>query len=138
MKYHTNKSRVLSGLFILIIVLMVNIYEFPIFLFVAVPVLLVQLIINFELMIESDYITYQIKLLRIPIYKRVLYPNQIVSIKFKRVSWMTKCVVVNVKIGLNIRMVDFTPDTVFDDLYRFAAEKDLLITKTRDYKILEM
>ena len=80
---------------------------------------------------------YQIFFFTVPIYKKVLFPNQIIHIKFKRLGWTKKGAIIQVKKGFNIRIVNFVPKNVLTDLIDFANKNDISITKTKDYLILD-
>ena len=99
--------------------------------------LLLSIFIRFIFVIDDGYLTFQTLFFSIPIFKKVLFPNQINQIKFKRIGWATKCAIIQVKKGFNVRIVNFTPSNVFVDLIDFANEKGISISKTKDYLILE-
>jgi hypothetical protein len=60
-----------------------------------------------------------------PIYKKEVSPNQVIRIKFKRFGWMTKGAIIQVKKGINIRVVHFSPDYLFADLIDFAKANSI-------------
>lgn len=99
--------------------------------------IVVALCIHYQFQIDHKRLTYQIFLLTIPIYKKEVVPEQITEIKFIRVDWAKKGAIVRMKKGLNIRIILFNPNSVYEDLKHFANENDVLVNKTRDYKILE-
>lgn len=99
--------------------------------------ILLSIFIKFEFEIDDGYLTYQIFFLSIPIYKKVLYPKQIIQMKFKRIGWNNKGVIIHVKKGVNIRVVNFSSNSVFIDLINFANKNNISISKTKDYLILE-
>lgn len=99
--------------------------------------LLLSMFIRFKFVIDDGYLKFQTILFSIPIYTKVLFPNQINQIKFKRVGWTTKCAIIQVSKGFNVRIVNFNPSNVFVDLIDFAHEKGISISKTKDYLILE-
>ena len=99
--------------------------------------ILLSIFIQFRFVIDDGYLTYQILFFAMPIYKKLLFPNQILHMKFKRIGWTTKGAVIQVKRGFNIRVVNFAPDNVFIDLIDFANENGTSISKTKDYLILE-
>lgn len=99
--------------------------------------LLLSIFIRFKFVIDGGYLTFQTLFFLIPIYTKVLFPNQINQIKFKRVGWATKCAIIQVNKGFNVRIVNFKPGKVFVDLIDFANEKGISISKTKDYLIME-
>jgi hypothetical protein len=99
--------------------------------------LLMSIFIRFEFVIDGGYLIFQTLFFSIPIYKKVLFPNQINQIKFIRIGWATKCAVIQVKKGFNVRITNFTPSNVFNDLIDFANNHCISISKTKDYLILE-
>jgi hypothetical protein len=94
-------------------------------------------IIQFEFKIDGGYLVYQIFFITMPIYKKEVSPNQIIRIKFKRFGWMTKGAIIQVKKGINIRVVHLSPDYLFADLIDFANANSISITKTKDYRMIE-
>ncbi|MGE8078770.1 hypothetical protein [Peribacillus loiseleuriae] len=112
----------------------VGLFYFQILLTVFI---LVAIFIQFKFKIDDGYLTYQILFLTMPIYKQVIYPNQIIQMKFKRSSWVTKGVIIQVKKGFSIRVVNFVPHNLFADLIDFANEYGISISKTKDYLVLE-
>lgn len=99
--------------------------------------ILLSIFIRFKFKIDDRYLTYQILFLAMPIYKKVIYPNQIIQMKFKRIGWTTKGSIIQVKKGVNIRVVNFSPNNVLIDLINFANENGISLSKTNDYLILE-
>nr|WP_071317168.1 hypothetical protein [Anaerobacillus isosaccharinicus]QOY38149.1 hypothetical protein AWH56_011775 [Anaerobacillus isosaccharinicus] len=97
----------------------------------------IGLSVNYKLKIEKDTLSYQMLILTLPIYQKQVAHDKIIEIRFKRVGWATKGAIVHVKKGFNIRVILFTPQTVFEEITQFAFENNIHITKTKDYKILE-
>jgi hypothetical protein len=50
---------------------------------------------------------------------------------------MTKGAIIQLKKGINIRVVHFSPDYLFADLIDFANDHSISITKTKDYRVIE-
>ena len=96
-----------------------------------------SLFINFTFEIKEGYLIYQVLFFNVPLYKKSIYPNQIRQIKFKRVSWYSKGAIIQVKKGINIRIVNFVPNDVFKDLIDYANKNDISYSKTKDYFNLE-
>ena len=99
--------------------------------------LFLSIFIRFKFVIDDGYLTFQTLFFSIPIYKKELFPNEINQIKFKRIGWVAKCAIIQVKKGFNVRIVNFTPSNVYVDLINFSNEKGISISKTKDYLILE-
>lgn len=99
--------------------------------------LFVVLFIKYEFKIEDSTLTYQISFFKLPIYKKVISHNHIKRIKYKRVGWATKCAIIQVEKGFNIRIANFTPNNVFLNLTKFSEKQGIPISKTKDYLILE-
>jgi hypothetical protein len=102
-----------------------------------VVVILLSIFIQFNFKIDESHLTYQIMFFSMSIYKKVLNPDQIIRIKFKRIGWSTKGASIQVKKGFNIRILHFNPKNVFLDLIDFANVNGISISKTKDYLILE-
>ncbi|MGM9929232.1 MAG: diguanylate cyclase [Bacillus sp. (in: firmicutes)] len=96
-----------------------------------------SLFIKYKFEINEDYLTYQILFLKWPIYKTRISPHQTIQITFKRISWYTKGAIIQVKKGVNIRIVNFAPNNIFIDLIDFANKNGISYSKTKDYCILE-
>lgn len=98
--------------------------------------LLLAFFVNYKLIIEEGCLIYEIFIFTLPLYKKVVFPNQISKILFKRTGWARKSSIIKVEKGFNIRIVLF-PDGVFADLIDFAEKNEIVIVKTRDYLILK-
>lgn len=99
--------------------------------------ILLTVFINYCLKISEGVLVFQIRIFNILIYKRKINHKQITALKFKRVGWTKKCVVVKSRKGISFRVIDFNPKTVFNDLINFANDYSIPISKTKDYTILE-
>ena len=51
--------------------------------------------------------------------------------------WAKKAVMIKIKNGRKIRLVEPYPSTAFDQLMEFADKHEVELHKTRDYLILE-
>ncbi|WP_312469370.1 hypothetical protein [Neobacillus sp.] len=141
MIYNARTQRGVLGFFLAITVAsitMIKIYNRLLYFQILLALFILLLIfIQFKFVIDDGYLTYQMLFFAMPIYKKVLFPNQIIQMKFKRIGWTTKGAIIQVKRGLNIRVVNFAPNNVFIDLIDFANENGISISKTKDYLILE-
>lgn len=93
--------------------------------------------IQYQFHIDHQRLTYQVFLLRTPIFTKEVVPEGIQEIKFIRVDWAKKGAIVRMKKGFNIRVILFHPISVCKHLEQFAYENNVSVNKTRDYKILE-
>lgn len=141
MEYKANSER---GL--LIILLLTNI--FPLFIsdftegFIVIRIILIlficiALFIKYSIIIEDDFLVYRITLFNKQIYKVIVYPNQIVKIKFKVVGWSTRCAVIKRRNGISVRLTKFLPSNLLEELTRIAVENEIPIVKSKDYQILD-
>ncbi|MDF9762118.1 hypothetical protein OKW24_003891 [Peribacillus simplex] len=105
--------------------------------FAILVFLLAEFFIHYEFIMENDFLSYQIKFWTMPIYKKVIYPEQIIQLKFTTEGWATKGVIICLKKGLNIRIFGFNPDEVLKDILNYGKEKNISITKSKDYLVLE-
>ncbi|WP_066254348.1 hypothetical protein [Neobacillus drentensis] len=141
MVYNAKTQRGILGFFLVITATSISIKDFSngmlYFQIGLIVFILLSLFIQFKFKIDDGYLVYQILFLAMPIYKKEVSPNQIIRIKFKRLGWMTKGAIIQVKKGFNIRVVHFSPDNIFVDLIDFANENSISISKTKDYRILE-
>lgn len=139
--YNARTQRAILGLFLVLILPSFSLKNFSEgFFFIQlffVLVILMLILIEFKFSIDESLLSYQILFLSIPIYKKVVYPNQITQLKFKRVGWSTKGAIIQVNKGFNIRVVNFVPQTIFEDLIAFAKKYDISINKSKDYLTLE-
>ncbi|WP_172372268.1 hypothetical protein [Sporosarcina jiandibaonis] len=140
MTYNAKAQRVvLFGLFLLFILLL-TLNEDTWMLYVLVPgaiVILLTIFVNFKLKILDSFLTFQICIFSLPLYNRTVSSEQISNMKFKRVGWARKCVVVKNKKAFNFRITNFSPDSLYKDLIDFANKYDVPIYKTKEYTILE-
>ncbi|WP_096200063.1 hypothetical protein [Bacillus sp. FJAT-45350] len=93
--------------------------------------------INYKVKIDNDKLEYTVNLHKLQILKKCLKSSQISEIKFKRFGWGKKGAVVKVVDKMNIRVVDFYPPDIYNELIEFANNNNLKIHKTKDYKLLE-
>ncbi|MFD1738888.1 hypothetical protein ACFSCX_20450 [Bacillus salitolerans] len=99
--------------------------------------ILIKSIIKIRLLIKTDCLIYQTLLGNTPIITRCFYPNQIRKIQLKRMGWWTKGAVIKVNKGVHVKIVHFRPASIFEELERFSNEKNIVLEKTKDYKLLE-
>ncbi|TQR19015.1 hypothetical protein [Psychrobacillus vulpis] len=99
--------------------------------------ILLSFLIQYRMNIAEKHLTYQVFVWIIPIYKKVIHPYQIKQMKFKRFGWATKGAIIQVRKGFNIRLFDFSPTHIFEELVNFSDENDIAFIKTKDYQILE-
>nr|WP_106782568.1 hypothetical protein [Lysinibacillus timonensis] len=99
--------------------------------------ILIALFIQYKVKIEKHSITYEVAVFQFPIYRRVVFPQEIKRLKFKRVGWAKKGSVIQTIAGLNVRIVNFNTDYVLKELEDFANEHGISTEKTKDYLILE-
>jgi hypothetical protein len=99
--------------------------------------ILVAIFIKFKIYMEDDYLTYQIVFFTKTIYQKTVYPNQINQIKFIRLGWKGKGAILQLKKGFNIRVVNFVPSNILNDLTQFANKNGILISQTKDYLNME-
>ncbi|MBO9130222.1 hypothetical protein [Bacillus sp. 165] len=97
---------------------------------------LIGMCIHYTVRIEKGYITYQIYFMRIPVFKKDVYANQIAQMKFARFGWVTKGTIVKLNKGMSLRIINFTPDTIYGELIEYATTHDITIIVTEDYKII--
>jgi hypothetical protein len=107
-------------------------YLIPLALFVFLTIF-----INFKLEITDGFLTFQIRVFTLTIYKKTVSPNQIEKLIFKRVGWGNRGVIVKNQKGFNFRIINFSPINIYHDLIEFANRYDIPIYKTKDYLILE-
>ena len=98
---------------------------------------LLLIFIQFTLRIDDRLITYQVLFCSLVIYQKALDPQQILQLTFKRVSWSTQSAFIQVKKGINLRIIHFYPDNFLKELALFALQNDISINKTKDYLLLE-
>jgi hypothetical protein len=139
--YKAKTQRGILGLFLFITVTSISIKDFSnawIYLQIGVIVfILLSFFIEFRFKIDDGYLVYQLFFLAIPIFNKVVSPNQIIRMKFIRVGWVSKGAIIQVKKGFNIRVIHFSPDNILVDLIEFANKNNIPISKTKDYRILE-
>ena len=57
--------------------------------------------------------------------------------KFKRIGWAKKCVIIKNEKGFSFRIINFNPNKIYLELFNFAKEYGIPISKSKDYLILE-
>lgn len=107
---------------------------------IRISILLALLVITLhqiQLMITSDHLEYKIKFFKFTIYRKLLTPDKIKKIKFGRIGWSTKNVVVKVRRGFNFSVAQFYSEQLIGELEKFALANNIEIQKSRDYLLLE-
>jgi len=74
-------------------------------------IILVSIFIKYKFEINEDSLTYEILFLKLPLYKKSIYPNQINRIKFKRMGWYTKGASYKLKKDLTFELQILLPAT---------------------------
>ena len=99
--------------------------------------ILIGLFLDYKLKIDDSFLTYQISLFRVSLYKKRIAPEQIKRMKFVRVGWLSKGAIIQLEKGFNIRVTHYTPKTIIVELLDFADKEEIPVLKTRDFVILE-
>lgn len=99
-------------------------------------IILLAIFVRYALRIEKDELIFQTRFLSILIYQKSIKKNDMVKMKFERFGWSKKGVIIKMKKGVNIRIVDFTPEMVFQELHHFASENQITFVETKDFKRL--
>lgn len=140
MTYNAKTQRVVLFGYFLLLILLMTLNKETWMLYILIPfaiVILVMIFVNFKLKIKDSLLTFQISAFSLSLYKKTVSSEQISNMKFKRVGWARKCVVVKKKKAFNFRITNFSPVSLYKDLIGFANKYDVPITKTKDYTILE-
>ncbi|MFS0673509.1 hypothetical protein [Ornithinibacillus sp. 179-J 7C1 HS] len=114
-----------------------GIIYYQIYLITIIVFILLCLFIQFKIKIIESSITFEIFLFRMRVYRKKLQPEQIIGIKFKRIGWNKKCVIVQSAEGFNLRIMNFHPETIYDEIFAYADKYGIAVVKTKDYLILE-
>lgn len=77
-------------------------YLIPLAIFVFLTIFMV-----FTVVITDGFLTFQIQVLTLTIYKKTVSHEQIEMLKYKRVGWWHRCVIVKNYKGFNFRIVNF-------------------------------
>ncbi|MFJ7950667.1 diguanylate cyclase [Lysinibacillus sp. NPDC096418] len=93
--------------------------------------------LKYEFDINEQTLLYRIQLFTFTIYEKQVNAQDVRMIHFKRISWYTRIAIVKLNKGWNLRISLFRPDTVLEELERYAERNNISISKTKDYKILE-
>jgi hypothetical protein len=138
--YARAQRRVLGSLLFLVLILF-KVEEFPqglqILQLVLAFIISMALLTEYKVEINEGYLTYQIQLFNLTVYKKVVHHQNIKSMKFKRIGWAQKCVMIKSEKGFPIKIANFNPNNIYQDLIDFATVYDIPISKTKDYLILE-
>ncbi|SES23432.1 hypothetical protein SAMN05518872_10658 [Psychrobacillus sp. OK032] len=93
--------------------------------------------LKYTFTIHDGHLNFETYLMTICIYKRVIYPSQMKIVEFKRYSWTTQGALIRIRKGLNLRLVLFSPNEIFNELLTFAYKHDIQTSKSKDYQLLE-
>jgi len=139
--YYAKAQRRVLGSLLFLTLTLIRVDDFPQWLQVSQLVLAfiigMGIFIEYKVDINEGYLTYQIELFHVTLYKKVVHYQQIKRLKFKRIGWAQKCVMIKNEKGFPIKLANFNPNNIYQDLIDFAAVYDIPITKTKDYLILE-
>lgn len=108
-------------------------------LFIFIPVTLFifsTIFIGYTFEILNHSLVFEIRLFGVKIYRKEMVLSSIKKIIFKRVAWGKRCAIVKNQTGFNVRIVDFYPKSVFNDLLNFAKHYDIPVVVTKEYTIL--
>lgn len=92
--------------------------------------LLLLVFFRYTLRIENGLIAYQVLFFTLVIWKKELNPQQIMHLTFKRVGWSNQCVVIQSKQMINLRIINFTPENVYQELALYAHRNGIPINKS--------
>ncbi|MCP3032863.1 hypothetical protein LF817_16170 [Halobacillus sp. A1] len=141
MSYLAKTKRVVQLLFLIFAVRSMFTYtDYPVMYYFLIPFsifILATIFMNFKLKIVNGFLTFQILIFTFAVYKKQVNHSQIESMKFKRIGWGKKRVIVKNNHGFNFRISNFYPEEIYKDLMDFANEYNVPISKTKDYLILE-
>lgn len=140
MVYKARTQRAILGLLIVLQLLLLLVTNFRIISYFSIGFiifLIIALFIQFQVKISDDSIYYEIFIFRFSLYKKEVSYDQIRAMKFKRIGWAKKSVVIHTERGLHLRIHHFTPDSIYNELLDFAELHHIPTEKTKDYLILE-
>jgi hypothetical protein len=103
---------------------------------IIIAFILLALGTSYELTVDKEFLTYQMLLLQIPVYKRNVNASQISQMKFKRFGWIQTGGVITKK-GFTMRNVGYKPQSYLIRLEEFAEENGIPIMETAGYIILK-
>ncbi len=140
--YYARPQRFLLGLLLVLtimleFILFLNKEEVTFLRIILIAIIFLSLYIKFKFVIADGCLSFEVLIFSLHLYKKEVQPNQIVSMRFKRVGWARKCVIIKITKGFNLRIVHFYPKEIYNDLIDFANQYDIPISKTKDYVILE-
>ncbi|MFZ0476131.1 MAG: hypothetical protein WAM18_11740, partial [Halobacillus sp.] len=92
---------------------------------------------RFKFEVGHEQLLYRLLFFKKTIHTKKLSPGDISQITFVRQMWVKKAVMINVRNGRKIRLVELYPSTAFDYLVEFADKHEVELHKTRDYLRLE-
>lgn len=136
----TNKGLQLVFFSLCVLIISISIERYSWMLYYLIPLAiftLATIFINYSLKISDGALTFQIRIFNLLIYNRKVNHEQIKTMKFKRVGWSKKCVVVKNRKGFNFRVINFNPKNIYNDLINFSKDYGIPVSKTKDYTIFE-
>ncbi|SFF57035.1 hypothetical protein SAMN05216353_10224 [Halobacillus alkaliphilus] len=141
MEFNVRSERLsMFGVFGLILLwnILTDIYGYSILSFAIILLLLVLFsAFRFKFEIDQEQVVYRLLFFKKSIHSRKLSPGDISQISFVRQMWVKRAVMIDVKNGRKIRLVELYPPTAFDYLTEFANKHEVELHKTRDYLRLE-
>ena len=103
---------------------------------IFVVLFLFSMCIAYTLQIKEDGISYRVMFFAFPLYKREVSRKEITGMKFARYGFSQKGAVIRTKSCLGLRIINFTPDDVYQELMDYADENEIEVVRTRDFEML--
>jgi hypothetical protein len=139
--YYAKAPRRVLGSLLFLTLTLIRVDDFPQLLqvlqLVVAFIIGMTLLAEYKVEIKEGFFTYQIQLFNITLYKKVVHHHEIKRMKFKRIGWAQKCVMIKNEKGFPIKIANFNPNNIYPDLIDFATVYDIPITKSKDYLMLE-
>jgi len=96
---------------------------------------MIALFLQYELTILEERIEFRLFLFKFCVYKKQIKPEELRTIHFRRFGLIKMGAALKRKEGIEIRLVDFSPEGLDADLVRFSLRHRIPMTKAKDYKI---
>lgn len=110
--------------------------SYLVFLFIMYVVICIILLCTKQKIELNRNIIYSIYLLNIQLFNRILIPDDITLVKFKRIGWNQKSLFIKINVGNNIRVNNYKPESIYDEIEKFVRNNDIKAQFSKDYKYL--
>ena len=85
----------------------------------------------------NQNLRYSISLFNFRILDKVIVPKDITLVEFKRVGWNQKCIIIKSTTGKVLKVINFKPDSIYDEVEKFVVNNKIKAEFAKDYRYIK-